>query len=95
MVELIRITPEHDGIHKYRAEFRVNGRTKVVKFGAVGYLDFTQHHDENRRRAYILRHSAREDWTNPVKAGALSRWVLWEHPSFEKAVLMFRRKFGV
>ena len=32
-----------------------NGR--VINFGQKGYSDYTQHKDENRRKAYIARHS--------------------------------------
>ena len=81
-----------DGKHKYVAVFE-NG--KKVRFGAVGYLDFTQHHSTDRRNAYILRHRNNEDWNDPYSAGALSRWILWEKPSLHEGISFFNHKFNV
>ena len=30
---------------------------RVINFGQKGYSDYTQHRDEDRRKAYIARHS--------------------------------------
>jgi hypothetical protein len=58
---------------------------KTVRFGAVGYSDYTVHKDRERRRRYIARHGmGREDWSDPNTAGFWSRWLLWgEHTSLE------------
>ena len=71
---------------KYKLMARAGGRT--VHFGAAGYDDYTTHHDDERRRLYLARHAAREDWgrTGVLTAGWLSRWLLWEKPSLRAAV---------
>jgi len=81
---------------KYKAVFRLDtGRTKTIHFGAKGYQDFTMHGDVRRKNFYIKRHAAREDFTNPLTAGALSRWLLWNKPTLEESITDFRRRFRV
>lgn len=78
---------------KYQAIFNDG---KKVSFGARGYLDYTQHHDKERRERYLTRHRANEDWNNPKTAGALSRWLLWgDSTSLATNVAAFNRRFGV
>ena len=35
---------------------------RTVHFGQRGASDYTLHHDDARRQAYIARHGSREDW---------------------------------
>lgn len=70
-----------------------DGRTRTVHFGARGMSDYTLHRDTGRRRGYLARHAAREDWGDPLTAGALSRWVLWNKPTRRASVADFKRRF--
>lgn len=82
-----------DGKHKWVAEFADGKR---VPFGAVGYQDYTQHHDKARRTRYLMRHRSSESWSNPKTAGALSRWLLWgESTSLEANLRAFKRRFSL
>jgi len=98
-LRLLKIVKAKDGKHKYAAVFRVEGtggkhHEKVVKFGAVGYDDFTKHKDKERRRRYIERHGrGREHWSSPDTPGALSRWVLWNKTSLRESIKDFKRRF--
>jgi hypothetical protein len=65
-----------------------------VKFGALGYTDYTQTHDKERKRLYLLRHQ-HEDWNNPRTAGALSRWILWNKPSITDSIADYKRRFDM
>jgi len=94
-IELLSVSRASDRTHKYTARFRVDSQDKAIHFGAVGYQDFTQHHDDARRANYIRRHSAREDFGNPLTAGALSRRVLWEKPTLAEGVAEFKARFGL
>ncbi len=67
--------------------------TKTTHFGAAGYEDFTTHGDEERRRRYVARHQAREHFDDPVTAGALSRWILWNKRSAAASIADYRRRF--
>lgn len=80
---------------KYMATFSDSSstRTKTIHFGAAGMSDYTIHKDKERKKLYINRHSNNEDWNNPRSAGALSRWILWNKPTFRESLADFKRKF--
>jgi hypothetical protein len=100
------ITNSHKVDKKWDARFVLpNGKEKVVSFGAAGMRDFTllprRTAEEKKaalkvRRSYITRHAGMgENWRNPLTAGALSRWILWEYPTLEEAVEEYRRRFSL
>ena len=68
-------------------------KLKTTHFGANGASDYTKHKDSERKLRYIKRHKANEDWNSPMTAGALSRWVLWNKPSYRDSVDDYKRKF--
>ena len=72
-----------------------NGRTRTIHFGDKRYDDYTTHGSLERKRSYVLRHGAREDFDNPMTAGALSRWILWNKKTIGASVKDFQRRFGV
>ena len=81
---------------KFMAVFtRKNGRTRTVHFGAAGASDFTQHRDPARKQRYLARHAPREDWTKPMTAGALARWVLWNRETLRESVADYLQRFGL
>lgn len=69
-----------------------SGRTKRVYFGAAGMSDFTKNKDPERKKSYIARHQATEDWSNPETAGFWSRWVLWNLTNKSEAIAEATRK---
>lgn len=69
------------------------GRTKTIHFGAAGMSDYTIHKDKERKKRYLARHKSRENWNNPITAGALSRWILWNKPSYRESVNDYKRRF--
>jgi len=80
---------------KYDARFDTDGREKTVSFGAAGMSDFTIHKDETRKQRYIKRHSnGRETWDKPDTPGALSRWILWNKPTFRASVADYKKRFN-
>ena len=91
MVEFYRAK---DGIHKLVAKFDDG---KVVKFGALGYDDFiTSGGDTRKKKSYLARHRANEDWTDPKTPGALSRYILWgPTTSIVENIKRFKRKFNM
>lgn len=66
---------------KYFVELGTDsGRRKRVYFGAAGMKDYTLHNAlerDARRQAYIQRHKATEDWSDPTTAGFWSKHLLW------------------
>jgi len=96
-LRLKTIRKSHKKEKKWDAVFvKPNGKEKVVPFGAAGMSDFTKHKDTRRRALYLKRHSGMgEDWNKPDTPGALSKWVLWNKPSFRASVSDFKKRFDL
>jgi hypothetical protein len=93
-LRLKAIRPSHVAAKKWDAIFEREGRTKVVPFGQKGYSDYTKHKNPTRKQRYLDRHSGMgEHWNQPDTPGALSRWVLWNKPSFRASVKDFKKRF--
>lgn len=72
---------------------KYGNKIKTTHFGAKNYSDFLKHKDTERKKRYINRHRANENWKNPMSAGALSRYILWGEPTFRKSVDLYKKKF--
>jgi hypothetical protein len=96
-LKLKSIKPSHKKEKKWDATFvYLDGHTKTVPFGARGMSDFTKHKDVTRKQRYLKRHSGMgEHWNQPDTAGALSKWVLWNKPSFRASVTDFKKRFNL
>ena len=81
---------------KYMAIFyEGDKKKKTTHFGSRGMSDFTIHKDEARKKRYLDRHRKREDWNNYMSAGALSRWILWNLPTFSASVADYKKRFNL
>lgn len=95
-LRLKTIRKSHKSDKKWDAVFEKNGKEKVVPFGQKGYSDFTKHKDTKRRTRYLKRHSGMgEHWQKPDTPGALSKWVLWNKPTFRASVKDFKKRFDL
>ena len=76
---------------KYQA---TDGR-KTVHFGDSRYQDFTQHHDEQRKKNYLSRHG-KEDHSvsNALSPAFLARHVLWSEKSVPESVRKLNKKYS-
>ena len=80
---------------KYMAIFYENNKKiKTTHFGAAGMSDYTKHKDKSRKKRYMNRHKTRENWSNPMSAGALSRWILWNKPTLKASIQDYKRRFN-
>lgn len=68
-------------------------KIKTIHFGAKGYSDFTIHKDKERKQRYINRHKSRENWKDPMTAGALALYILWNKPTLKASITDYKRKF--
>lgn len=84
------------GAKKFKMVFYDTARKKIksISFGAVGYEDFTITGDIQQKMNYISRHQARENFNDPMTAGSLSRWILWDKTSVSASYKSYRSKFG-
>ena len=68
----------------------------IVHFGQLGAQTYIDHGDKIKRSNYLARHGASEDWTDPYKAGTLSRFLLWgDSTDFEKNHKSYMQRFNV
>ena len=74
---------------------RLNPTLKHIFFGAKRYEDFTTHKDEARKKAYITRHKANEDWNNPDTAGFWSKHLLWNKPTIDASIKDIENRFDI
>ena len=72
-----------------------DGTRQTVYFGQAGASDFTKNKDPKRKENYLERHRARENWNDPLTAGALSRWVLWNMPTLKASIADFKKRFNL
>ena len=94
MTKLISIGESTKADKKMMAVFENDGRKKTVHFGSSGMDDYTITKDKAQRQLYLDRHEARENWNDPMTAGALSRWILWGGSvSRSKNIAEFKKKF--
>ena len=93
-MKLLGIQPSERKDKKLVAVFDLgDGKTKTTHFGAKGASDFTLNKDPLRKERYLNRHSKRENWENPLTAGALSRWILWNKPTLKGSIADFKKRF--
>ncbi len=96
MVKLLYVRRSERKEKKLVAKFLLdNGKSRTIHFGAKNSTTYAEGGSDSKRLAYIARHSVREDWTNPLSAGALSRYVLWQRKSIKAGVADFKKRFKV
>jgi hypothetical protein len=97
-IKLLRITRSTNPEKKMMAVFEVDGRERTTHFGQAGAKDYTTHDKatrEARKKAYDSRHRPTEDWSDPLSAGALSKYVLWSKPSLSAGIAEYKRRFNL
>jgi len=93
-LRLKTVKKSHKKEKKWDAVFEKNGKEKVVPFGQKGYSDYTKHKDKTRKARYLKRHSGMgEHWQKPDTPGALSKWILWNKPTFKASLADFKKRF--
>lgn len=94
----VTLKKNSQGPKKYTVILRYDdGKTKTVQFGAAGMSDYTKHKDASRKKNYVSRHAARENWSKSgiATAGFWSRWLLWNQTTLSASKRDIARRFGV
>jgi len=68
---------------------------KKVHFGAKGSSTYIDHKDEKKKDAYIARHRVNENFNNPMTAGSLARFILWNKTTLSASINDFKRRFNL
>ena len=98
LIKLISIKKSTKKDKKLMATFETNGksaRVKVIHFGSAGMSDLTKHRDKSRKKRYISRHHKDLRTKNPMRAGYLSMFILWNKTSLKASIADYRRRLGV
>jgi len=107
-IRLLRIVKSSNSAKKWDAFFMVDDKEKKISFGASNYRDNTLINDKNSKfylkklvdrnvvkASYIRRHREKENWNNPLTAGALSRFILWNKKTLNSSIRDFKKRFKV
>ena len=79
---------------RYKAIFYDRTRKiKTVQFGDKRYDNYTIHKDEKRKELYKKRHQ-KDKIHDPMSAGALSWYLLWNQPTLKESIKDYEEKFG-
>ena len=71
-----------------------NGKSRTVRFGTSSNFALNPSKTFIDRDNYIARHRVREDFSNPITAGSLSRHILWgQSRNWPSNVRSFKRRF--
>lgn len=94
-MELIEIGKSPRATKRLVATFKNGNRIIKVHFGQQGSSTFLEHRDILKKENYIARHQVNEDWDNPIKAGTLARYILWNKPTLQSSIADFKARFGL
>lgn len=79
---------------KLVATFKIANKKKTVHFGQKGASDYTIHKDNERKERYRNRH-INDNIDNPLSAGALSWFILWNKPTIRESITSYKKHFNI
>lgn len=93
----VDITKSKRADKRFVAVFRSDDGTKIktTHFGLKNPKNgtFIDHQNNKLKENYLKRHKKNENWKDPMSAGALSRWVLWNKSSLNSSIEDYKSKF--
>ena len=73
-----------------------NGKEKIQRFGTSSNYVLNPSKTDQDKKAYIARHSVRENFNDPMSAGALSKHILWgDSKNIKNNIKDFKKKFNL
>lgn len=84
------------GNKRYKAIFYDdNGdKIKTIQFGDKRYENYTIHKNEKRKELYRKRHH-KDKINEPMTAGALSWWILWNLKTMNESIKDYEQRFNI
>jgi len=100
MIKLLKIEKSDNKNKKWQAVFEIEKndkkKLKIVSFGYNNpddkQNDFTRHGDLERRNRYIIRHTKDLKTNDPMRAGYLSMFILWNLPTLKSSVNDYNKR---
>ena len=80
---------------RYKAIFydKKGDKIKTTQFGSSSHENYTIHGDKKRKEWYRKRHH-KDKIDEPMSAGSLSWWVLWNKKTLEASIKDYEQRFG-
>jgi len=101
MIE-VKISKSTNPKKKLMAVFIDGKKKKTIHFGSAPNKDYTIYSKEDgkkeankRKSLYYARHIKREDWTKPMTAGTLAKYILWNKPTIKASISDYIKKFNL
>jgi len=102
-VQTVLLSPDRlaAAINSKRYSLKKTRRSRRSISAAQGCKDFIKYSAidpvlaKRKRAAYIERHRVMENWRDPMRAGTLSRYILWEKPTLERSIKKFAMIFKI
>jgi len=93
--KLISVTKSEKKGKKYDAKFenKKSKRTKTVSFGADGMDDYTKTKDKEQKERYQKRHKKDLETNDPLRAGFLAWYILWNKPTLKGSIADYKKRF--
>tara|TARA_B100001142_G_scaffold80566_1_gene81408 strand:+ start:115 stop:399 length:285 start_codon:yes stop_codon:yes gene_type:complete len=87
---------DRDGKKMKAVFYDDNKKVKTTHFGLDTGSTYIDHKDEDKKKAYIARHSKNnENWNDYQSAGSLSRYILWNKTSLKDSINDYKKKFNL
>ena len=87
---------DRDGKKMKAVFYDDNKKVKTTHFGLDTGSTYIDHKDEDKKKAYIARHSKNnENWNYYKSAGSLSRYILWNKTSLKDSIADYKKKFNL
>lgn len=106
MNKLLRIVKSSKPNKKWDAVFMIDGKEKIVSFGSAGMRDYTlvsnklskfylpKMVDRNVvRDSYKRRHKKDLETKDPMRAGYLSYYLLWNKKTLASSIKDYKKRF--
>ena len=93
----VKLIPSKLKNKKWRMLFYDDGvLVEYTDFGHPDYQDYTIHHDENRKRLYLVRFQKliKKNTNNPYSATTLSTMILWNQKSIKDSLNSYKKFFN-
>lgn len=80
---------------KYTFIYKDNNMGRLVHFGAAGSKTYIEGASEEQKKAYIARHTVKENW-NEINPGSAARYILWgDSRSIKTNLENYKKKFKI
>jgi hypothetical protein len=95
-MKLVSVKPSNDGKTKFTAQFDIDGKKKLVRFGIKDSFSYVDGAPLKTREAYRARHLKESTNPDPTAKGPLSFWITWgDSQDINKNIADYKRRYNL